>query len=710
MTATKEQILKKYFGYDSFYPLQADIIEHLLAGKDSLVLMPTGGGKSVCFQVPALMRNGIAVVISPLIALMKDQVDSLVANGVEAAFLNSTLTPQQEQDIAGRCGSGEIKLLYVSPEKLSTPKFLDFLNGLTISFFAVDEAHCISAWGHDFRPEYTKLRLLRERFPGIPVIALTATADRAIRKDILQQLSIPEQNIFQSSFDRPNLSLEVRPGIKRLEQIRDFLKARRGRPGIIYCLSRKSTEELCAKLKALGFSAGFYHAGMDAASREKTQTRFIRDEIQIICATIAFGMGIDKSNVRWVIHYNMPKNIESFYQEIGRAGRDGLPADTLLFYSYADVMRQEQMLEDAAPERKELLQMKLTRMKQYAESEICRRRILLSYFNEEVAGDCGNCDVCRNPPERIDGTVIAQKALSAIVRTGERVNMSLLIDVLRGSKNRLVTEKGFDTIKTWGAGKDLRGEEWADYILQLLNSGVIDIAYDDGYTLKTNARSRRVLSGQERVSLVAWRPYEERKKAAPSEPSKREAAETELFEKLRELRRSIADGQGIPAYLVFGDRTLQEMAQKIPSDRASMMEISGVGEKKFETYGAAFLDMIRSFMGKEAEKGTRIKGAAAALTYEMFSGGKSVEEISSERKITQATVLGHLIEMHAKGCDVDLKQFIGANELERIRRALEATGASNGALKPIFDRLEGEIDYGKIKVGLAVLSRETSAG
>jgi ATP-dependent DNA helicase RecQ len=706
MAPTKEQILKKYFGYDSFLPLQAEIIDHLMAGNDTLALMPTGGGKSVCFQVPALMREGITIVISPLIALMKDQVEALRANGIEAAFLNSTLTIQEEKEITQQSLEGNIKLLYVSPERLNTPKFIDLLGKLTISFFAVDEAHCISAWGHDFRPEYTRLKLIKERFPETPLIALTATADRAIRKDITRQLQIPEANTFLSSFDRPNLSLEVRPGIKRMAQISDFLKHHYNQPGIIYCLSRKSTEDVAAKLKSLGYSAGFYHAGMDTAARSRIQNRFIRDDIQIICATIAFGMGIDKSNVRWIIHYNMPKNLESFYQEIGRSGRDGLPADTLLFYSYADVMRQEEMLKDADPERKELLEAKLRRMKQYAESEICRRRILLSYFNETITKDCGNCDVCRNPPEKFDGTTIAQKALSAIVRTDERINSSLLIDILRGSKNRNVVERKYDEIKTWGVGKDLRAEEWSDYIFQLLNSGYIDIAYDEGYTLKLNTLSRLVLTGKEQVSLVAWKPYEERKKAAPEEPTKRGAAEQTLFEQLREFRKKIAEESNIPAYMVFNDKTLMEMAQKIPSDRNSMMEISGVGEKKFATYGEEFLGEIRSFMGAEAANGTRIKGATAALTYEMFSQGKSVEEISAERKLLPSTILTHLITMKEKGCEVNLQQFIGRQELEQIRRAIEATGGMSAAVKPIFDHLEGQIDYGTIKIGMAIIAGE----
>jgi len=438
----------------------------VLSLNDALVLMPTGGGKSVCFQIPALMFDGVTIVISPLISLMKDQVEALKANGIAAEFLNSSLSAQEEKNIIERSLKGTLKLLYISPERLSSAGFTELLGSLKVSMFAVDEAHCISFWGHDFRPEYKRLNILKERYPKVPLIALTATADRVIRRDILSQLRIPETKTFVASFDRPNLSLAVRPGLKRMRQITDFLKLHRNQPGIIYCLSRKSTESVANNLSKLGYKAKHYHAGMDNVSRSRTQNEFIRDEIQIICATIAFGMGIDKSNVRWVIHYNMPKNIESFYQEIGRCGRDGLPADTILFYSYSDVIMQAEMLNEATPERRELLDAKLKRMKQYAEAESCRRRILLSYFNETNTKDCGNCDVCKNPPKKFDGTIIAQKALSAIARTGEQINSTLLIDILRGSHNRQVMEKGYDKIKTWGAGRDLRGEEWSDYIFR----------------------------------------------------------------------------------------------------------------------------------------------------------------------------------------------------------------------------------------------------
>ena len=601
---TKEKLLKKYFGYDSFLPLQAEIIDHVLSNNDALVLMPTGGGKSVCFQIPALMFDGVTIVISPLISLMKDQVEALKANGIEAEFLNSSLSAQEENFIIEQSLKGKLKLLYVSPERLNTTSFVELLGQLKISMFAVDEAHCISFWGHDFRPEYKRLNVLKEQYPNVPLIALTATADRVIRHDILSQLCIPETRTFVASFDRPNLSLTVRPGLKRMRQITDFLKLRRREPGIIYCLSRKSTESVAANLCKAGYKAKHYHAGLDSYERNSTQNEFIRDKIQIICATVAFGMGIDKSNVRWVIHYNLPKNIESFYQEIGRCGRDGLPADTILFYSYADIMAQTEMMRDTIGERRELLEAKLKRMKHYAEAQSCRRRILLSYFNETTTTDCGNCDVCKNPPQKFDGTIIAQKALSAITRTHEQINMTHLIDILRGSHNRQVIEKGYDKIKTWGVGRDLKFEEWSDYIFQLLNLGYVDIAYDDGYTFKLNDLSHFVLKNKAQVMLVKYRPYQEREKITiPKETSEKAELNQTLFDRLKQLRKTIADQNNVPAYIVFSDKTLQDMTRKMPTDKITMLEVSGVAERKFATYGQQFLDEISRFMSDEAVKG-----------------------------------------------------------------------------------------------------------
>jgi len=598
---TKEEALKKYFGYETFYPLQAEIIDHVRAGKSALVLMPTGGGKSVCYQIPALLMPGTAIVISPLIALMKDQVDSLTSNGISAAFLNSTLTEAESADLYRQCLKGDIKLLYISPERLSAPSTIGFLQKLKITLFAVDEAHCISSWGHDFRPDYLKLNVLRDRFPSVPLVALTATADRAIRKDILRQLSIPEDHQFVSSFNRPNLSLAVYSGQKRFEQILRFLSKRKNQPGIIYCLSRKKTENVAAKLQDKGFRAAYYHAGMDNDERSRVQDAFIRDKVQIICATIAFGLGIDKSNIRWIVHYSLPKNIESYYQEIGRAGRDGAPADTVLFYSYADVKTHHDMLEDTAPERRELLTAKLDRMKRYAEADICRRRILLSYFNEQPSEDCGNCDVCKNPPKKFNGTIIAQKALSAVYRTGEKVNMTTLIQILRGSHNAYIRENGYDSIKTFGAGHDIKYGDWAEYIFQLLNSGFVDIAYDEGYALKLNELSYRILKSEMDVLLTQPTELEKKFETIAAPVKAKAVVDDGLFERLRAVRKELADENNVPAYIVFSDRTLLEMANLRPRDEIEMLAVSGVGEHKMQKYGRQFLSEIKWYLKEKGK-------------------------------------------------------------------------------------------------------------
>ena len=599
---TKEQVLKQYYGYDSFRPLQADIISSVLDGNDAMVLMPTGGGKSICFQIPAIIFPGLTLVISPLIALMQDQVQALKANGINAEFLNSSLDNQQQERITQHVQTGELKLLYISPEKLFTSGYLDWIKSLKISLFAVDESHCVSTWGHDFRPEYTKLNVLKESFPNVPLIALTATADRVTRKDILTQLGIPDAKTYISSFDRPNLSLTVLPGRNRTRIIQNFIGERPRQSGIIYCLSRKNTETVAASLQKAGINAKYYHAGMGAADRAKVQNAFIQDDIQVIVATIAFGMGIDKSNVRWVIHYSMPSNVESFYQEIGRAGRDSVKADTLLFYSYSDLLVRKDMIDNSElpKEMKEVQHAKLDRMKQYCEAEICRRRILLSYFNEEVGHDCGNCDVCKDPPTRFDATLIAQKALSAIARAEERISMTVVIDILRGSNNKRIIDNKYNLLKTFGAGRELKAEEWADYLQQMLNSGIMDIAYDEGHSYRLNNSSWAVLKEGRKVQLARFKPFEqrqaEREAAVPKEKTKKEVIKDALFEQLRVLRKRLADEKGLPPFVVFSDATLSDMSQKKPISHAEMLNVSGVGEVKYEQYGKVFMNEIREFL------------------------------------------------------------------------------------------------------------------
>lgn len=596
------QTLKDFFGYDRFRPLQREIIETLLAQKDCLVLMPTGGGKSICYQLPALLSKGTAIVVSPLISLMKDQVEALRANGIMAAALNSNNTDTENLNIRRACVEGRLRLLYISPERLLSE--IDYLfQDMQISLFAIDEAHCISQWGHDFRPEYTQLGQLRRRFPGVPIVALTATADKITREDIIRQLQLEHPQIFVSSFDRPNLSLAVRRGYQSREKnkaIVDFIEQHEEESGIVYCMSRNTTERVAAMLESNGIDCGVYHAGLSAEERDRTQDDFINDRIRIVCATVAFGMGIDKSNVRWVIHYNLPKSIESFYQEIGRAGRDGLPGTTMLFYSVADLIMLRKFATESNQQQINLE--KLQRMQQYAEASICRRRILLSYFGETAEHDCGNCDVCRNPPERFDGTIIVQKALSAIARTGQQIGVHTLIDILRGNLSAEVTGKGYEQLKTFGAGREISPRDWNDYLLQMLQLGYFEIAYNENNHLKITESGSRVLFGKEKAWLVVIRREDREKRisrqtaATLRKPVRMQPAADDLFEILRALRKDLADSEVIPPYIVLSDKVLYMLCESKPTTIEAFGEISGIGEYKKKKYGKDFVRAIRAFL------------------------------------------------------------------------------------------------------------------
>ncbi len=603
------QTLKTYFGYDSFRPLQENIIRHILAKKDSLVLMPTGGGKSICYQLPAILSDGTTVVVSPLISLMKDQVESLQANGIYARAMNSANNETENLILRKECLEGKVKLLYISPERLLMEmNFL--LKDMKISLFAIDEAHCISQWGHDFRPEYTQLKSIREQFPQVPIVALTATADKITREDIIKQLDLKEPEVFISSFDRPNLNLTVKRGFQQKDKTRailEFIKQHPGECGIIYCMSRDKTEKVAEMLEKYGITTTVYHAGLSAKARDKAQNDFINDWVQVVCATIAFGMGIDKSNVRWVIHYNMPKSIESFYQEIGRAGRDGLKSDTLLFYSLGDLVMLSKFAIDSG--QQDINLEKLNRMQQYAESDICRRRILLNYFGENMEHDCGNCDVCRNPPERFDGSIIVQKALSAIARTNQQIGTRMLVAILRGNYFQELTEKGYDKLKTFGAGRDVPQQDWMDYLLQMLNMGYIEVAYNENNHLKITPSGVKVLYGQEKAMLVVIKreektPNKGKKKKAEKESKPMfnaitlsdEGMDKELFEELRVLRKRLADEQGIPPYIILTDKTLHLIAIQRPTTLEAFGMVSGIGEYKKEKYGKVFVEAIRNFL------------------------------------------------------------------------------------------------------------------
>ena len=602
------EALRTYYGYTSFRQNQQEIIEHVMQGKDALVLMPTGGGKSICYQIPALTMPGTAIVISPLISLMKDQVESLRANGIEAEALNSGNDPAVDTVIRRKCFSGNIKLLYISPEKLMAE--IDYLlSHIQISLFAIDEAHCISQWGHDFRPEYTQLGILREKFPDVPIMALTATADKITREDIIKQLNISQAQEFISSFDRPNLSLSVKRGYKAAEKMHfiiNFIKARPMEAGIIYCLSRKNTEKVAEDLQKKGINAAPYHAGMSTFERNQTQERFKNDQLAVVCATIAFGMGIDKSNVRWVIHYNMPKSIESFYQEIGRAGRDGAPADTVLFYSLADIV---QLTEFARQSGQQDVNMdKLKRMQEYAESSVCRRRILLNYFSEQTDHDCGNCDVCENPPRRFDGTRYVQMALSAAIRTEETVRISTIIEIVKGIRSPYIVRHGYEQLKTFGVGKDLTTTDWQDYLLQMLQMGFIEIAYNDGNKVKVTDIGKDVLYGRKSAQLciVDHSVKEERKKpklkleiptiTIPGLPPTTGIEDPKLFEALRALRLTCANEEGFPPYIVFSDKVLHTLASIKPTTLEQFGNISGIGDHKKQKYGNRFVALIQKYV------------------------------------------------------------------------------------------------------------------
>ena len=600
-----QQILKSVYGYDSFRPLQKDVIDYVISGHDALVLMPTGGGKSVCYQIPALMLEGVAIVVSPLISLMKDQVDALQANGIAAEAMNSNNDEYANRTIRERCQRGEIKILYISPERLMGE--ITWLQQYAhVSMFAIDEAHCVSHWGHDFRPEYTQLGTLKDSFPHIPILALTATADKVTKADILEQLHLSEPRVFISSFDRPNLSLDVRKAYRKRERIRSILEViarHTNESGIIYCLSRKWTEEMAAELKKYGISVGVYHAGLSAQERTQVQDDFINDRVNVICATIAFGMGIDKSNIRFIIHNNLPKSIESFYQEIGRGGRDGLPTETILFYNIQDLITLRKFAEESG--QRDINIEKLSRMQEYAESQVCRRRILLNYFGETNDCSCGNCDVCKNPPQHFDGTIIVQKALSAIRRAEEQAGFTLVTDILKGSLSPVVVAKGFDKLKTFGAGRDITAGDWHAYLLQMLQRGYIEIAYNEDSHIKVTSLGKDVLFGRKQAELAVivredFRVTKRKRQVQLSDSSTQmQTEDQQLFEKLRELRRTIANEIKKPAYIVLSDKSLQSLAMVKPTNLFLFGNCFGIGEHKKNQFGERFVDMICSHLGVE---------------------------------------------------------------------------------------------------------------
>lgn len=698
MTINLHATLKENFGFEKFRPNQEEIINCILSGQDTLAIMPTGGGKSICFQLPALVLPGTTIVISPLIALMKDQVDSLKANGIKACFINSSQSSDEQQFYIDALQTNEFKLVYIAPESLS---YLDnAFNKLTISLIAIDEAHCISAWGHDFRPAYTNLGYLKNRFPSTPILALTATADKATRTDISDQLNLVNPKTFVASFDRKNLSLEVRPALDRVKQIIDFIDTKPNESGIIYCLSRKTTEELAEKLQKTGIKASAYHAGLDNRTRSTVQDAFINDECQVVCATIAFGMGIDKSNVRWVIHYNLPKNIEGYYQEIGRAGRDGLPSETILFESYGDMIQLQKFASEGSNAEVQLA--KLERMKQYADALSCRRKILLSYFGELVTENCGNCDICKNPPAFFDGTIIAQKALSAIARLKESEPLAVIVDFLRGSKNASIFDKEYQHLKTYGIGINISWYDWNQYIIQLINLGFCEIAFHQQNKIKLTPLAKKVLFEGEKVQLTTVQKIDKTKTEIKERTPK--TATNSLFEILRKLRAEIAKEEEVPAYVIFNDATLRQLENQRPMSDSEFLAIDGVGKAKLEKYGDIFIKTIIEFQKNKTTK-TKKESTTYKETLALFQSGLSVDMIATKRNLGISTIASHLAKLYLDGHPIDIESYISTEEISKIKEAKTKLESPN-ALKPYFDYFEEQVPYEKIRLALAIIEKE----
>lgn len=701
---TALQVLKEKFGYASFRLEQEKIIESVLQKKDTFVLMPTGGGKSLCYQIPALLFDGLTVVISPLIALMKDQVDALRVNGIAASFLNSTQNYHQQEEILRKVKTGELKLLYLAPEST----FIKQLSSFNISLIAIDEAHCISHWGHDFRPEYLALSHLKKSFPQTPVIALTATADKLTRKDIVEKLELNRVATFISSFNRPNIRYTVEAKRNSFDKLIDFLEKRKEESGIIYCLSRASVVRLADDLKNMGYQALPYHAGLEKEVRANHQELFLRDEVKIMVATIAFGMGIDKSNVRYVVHMDLPKNIESYYQETGRAGRDGLDSEALLFYSYADVAKMKNFVEiEENPEQTEIYLKKLSQMAEFGDLVTCRRKFLLNYFDEETEPYCGNCDVCLTRVEQVEGTVLAQKALSAVTRLQERFGAGYVIDFLRGSNAAKIQEE-HKQLKTFGVGKDVSKEDWNSIIRDLLAQNYLTKSDGQYPVLKLTAKSAAVLKGLEKVMITKSKEIEE-------VYSPKEAYEQELLQQLKETRRQIANEENVPAYIVLSDATLMELATYLPHNKEEFFKISGFGQLKIEKYGKQFWDVVAAYC-REHNLKSRIHLKTAKRirrdrpeketdtkqqTFELFRSGNSIIEIAEKRTLSQSTIENHLAFYIERG-SLELEEVMDVSKVGPIQKAIQQLNTV--ALSPVKEKLGEGYSYGEIRMVMAHLA------
>lgn len=706
--------LKSVYGYDSFRPLQHEIIRSILLGQDVFVLMPTGGGKSLCFQLPVLLMEGLAVVVSPLIALMKDQVDALQTLGVPATFINSSLDPSEIGRRQAAVARGEVKLLYVAPERLMSAAFLQLLSSREISYFAIDEAHCISEWGHDFRPEYRELCRLRDLFPSTPIAAFTATATRRVRADIRSHLRLEAAAGFQGSFNRPNLFYEVRPKRGAYPQLVAYLKQRGPASGIVYCQSRAGTDDLAARLRADGFSAVSYHAGLESGERRRRQESFIKDDVRIMVATIAFGMGIDKPDVRFVIHYDLPKNLEGYYQESGRAGRDGEPSDCFLFYSYADVAKQQYFIDQKpSPQERQIALHQLRQMAKWASDTSCRRQALLAYFDEPMDGQSGPCcDVCRASEQEVDATIPAQMFLSCVKRTGEQYSVAHVVAVLLGSRKDHVLRAGHDKLSTYGIGRDRSREEWQHLAGELLRRDYLRRAAEDSAVVKVTDRGHAVLFKGERVQLPdlpgAVVPVPD-SLAQPHQP---------LFDQLRDLRKRLADERGVPPYVIFHDATLSQIAARLPATPESLLQLPGVGERKALDFGQAVLECVGEYTRRTGALPEEVPSrppkrrppgelsATSQKTLALFQAGCSIEEIATDRGLTASTVEGHLAEALEAGEPVDLGRLIADEKRHAIAEAMAELGST--VLRPIMDRLGEGYSYGELRLVRAALSRSSA--
>ena len=717
------ELLKTHFGYDTFLPLQEDIIGAVMAGRDSFALMPTGGGKSLCYQLPAMARPGLTLVVSPLIALMKDQVDALQANGIPAGFINSTQTQAEFSQVVKRVRGDEIKLLYVAPERATESRFFEFLGTLDVGLIAIDEAHCVSEWGHEFRPAYRELASLRRACPSAPIIALTATATRQVRADILSQLGLREPQTFISSFNRPNLTYSVVPKERDLSSLLDLMEKYRGESAIIYCGSRKATEEMAQTLTERGFSAEAYHAGLEPDVRRATQERFIRDRTPVVVATIAFGMGINKPDVRLVVHHDLPKSIESYYQETGRAGRDGLPSECVLYYSYAGKSRQEffiNQIED--DEERERARQRLEQVITLCTLSSCRRKFFLEYLDEEwLTENCGGCDNCIQPRERYDATEIAQKVLSAVIRTGERFGATHVIDVLRGSKGERVLSQGHDQLSVYGIAASNSRDELRDLVEELKREGFLAVADGEFPTLSVSPKGRQFLKNRETLMLA--RPMQRRKASETRNRNVHDANDydTSLYNELSALRREIADQRGIPAFMIFGNRTLQDMARKAPRTPPEFAQVSGVGHAKLEDLGGPFLARINAYLREHgapeavnssglpapAEPAPRVVNQSYRETGEIVSAGASLEEAAEVRSLNVGTILGHLERLVEERVSVEWSHLLPSTQRRaEIEAAFEVVG--DNPLRPVWEELEGRYAYEEIR--LVRLARRNAGG